>query len=172
MSTKLLRNIQPVDGLILGKVYEAYIINSDGVDYAHIHNEDGRIEVYRMSRFEEFPDFESLVRSRKKNPIDLLNEYTALKADLDHMLIGLNGEVGEIADCIKKHTKYNQPLDLENLEEEIGDTLFYLEGMCQAVGLTLKECMNSNIVKLSERYSSGSYSDRQAHERADKRGVR
>jgi len=112
--------------------------------------------------------FEHMVRALKKSPEQLVEEYTPLKADLDHMIIGIEGEVGELFDCVKRHTKYNRELDITNAIEEIGDVMFYLEGLCQALNVTIEQCKAANIDKLSVRYSSGSYSNAQAAERADK----
>ena len=38
----------------------------------------------------------------------------------------------------------------------------------QSVGLSFEEVLQHNVGKLSVRYSSGSYSNKQAQERADK----
>jgi hypothetical protein len=46
---------------------------------------------------------------------------------LRHALLGVIGEVGEIADCWKKHIIYEQPLDTVNLIEELGDLRFYIQ---------------------------------------------
>lgn len=45
---------------------------------------------------------------------------------VQHALIGLITEVGELADCIKKHAIYGKPLDKVNLMEEVGDCFWYL----------------------------------------------
>lgn len=42
-----------------------------------------------------------------------------------HMFIGLAGELGELADCIKKAVIYRKVVDLGNFIEEIGDIGFY-----------------------------------------------
>ena len=42
-----------------------------------------------------------------------------------HMFIGLAGELGELADCIKKAVIYRKTVDLGNFIEEIGDICFY-----------------------------------------------
>ena len=77
-------------------------------------------------------------------------------------------ETGELLDCIKKHTIYQKPLDVENVKEELGDLLFYMSNLMQSVGLSFEEVLQHNVDKLSVRYSSGKYSNQQAQERADK----
>jgi len=54
----------------------------------------------------------------------------------------------------------------------MGDLEFYMEGLRQGLGITREEVLAHNIAKLSKRYSSGSYSDKHAQERADKAGER
>ena len=46
---------------------------------------------------------------------------------IEHALIGLLGELGEITDTYKKHLIYEQPLDRANLLEELGDFAFYFQ---------------------------------------------
>lgn len=90
------------------------------------------------------------------------------KEDLLHAVMGIAGEAGEVLDAIKKHYFYNKPLDLENVIEELGDIEFYMQAMRMCLGLDRKDILIANMVKLSKRYGSGSYSDAQAQARADK----
>ncbi len=83
------------------------------------------------------------------------------------MATGIAGESGELLDAIKKHVIYNQPLDRDNVIEELGDLEYYAEGLRQCVGVTREETIARNIAKLTIRYGK-KYSDRAAHERADK----
>lgn len=43
-----------------------------------------------------------------------------------HCTTGFITELGELLDCFKKHFYYNQPLNVENVEEEIGDAFWYI----------------------------------------------
>lgn len=110
----------------------------------------------------------TMVAQLKKDPttIPLLNR----DKDIIHMLLGLQGEVGELVDALKKHIIYSQNLDVANVREELGDIEFYLEGLRQAIGLNRDEILEQNILKLRNRYPSGSYSDQQAKDRIDKNG--
>ena len=89
------------------------------------------------------------------------------KGRLQHALLGLTSEAGEIADTIKKYVIYSQPLDHENIQEEIGDLLWYVALLANACQLDLEVCMIENIRKLRKRYPA-SYSDQHAAERLDK----
>lgn len=98
----------------------------------------------------------------------IIESLTPNKAHALHMAVGVAGEAGELLDCVKKHVIYNKPLDRVNAVEELGDIEFYLENLRQSLGITREETIHQNRLKLGVRYSSGSYSDRQAQERADK----
>lgn len=118
-----------------------------------------------MERGMTYADF---VMSRCKYGGSIVNEMTAMDAHMLHMAVGVSGEAGELLDALKKAVIYRKPLDQENVKEEIGDCLFYLQGLCNAIGYSLDEAMQDNVEKLSKRYSSGEYSDKQAQDRADK----
>ena len=109
-----------------------------------------------------------LVKTLAKTGEAIKESITPEEAHLLHMAIGVSGEAGEILDNIKKHVIYKKPFDRTNMVEELGDIEFYLEGIRQGAGITREECITHNIAKLSTRYHKGSYSDTQAHERADK----
>lgn len=97
---------------------------------------------------------------------------TAEKLHLLHMAIGLAGEAAEMLAQACSHVFGDAELDFENVEEEGGDALFYIEGLAQGTGMTLEAMKDANKVKLlGKRYSSGVYSDAQAIARADKGGV-
>ena len=84
-----------------------------------------------------------------------------------HAAIGIAGEAGEVLDSVKKHWVYNAPLDQENLVEELGDVLFYVQAMALKLGVSLEQVVSQNMAKLMKRYPTG-YSDHAAVLRADK----
>lgn len=84
-----------------------------------------------------------------------------------HAVVGVGGESGELLDCVKKTWIYDKELDIVNLKEEVGDSMFYLQAIANECDFTLQECMDMNVVKLKSRYPNG-YTDRAALERADK----
>lgn len=114
-------------------------------------------------------EHEELVSNLKKESTEIMFELTSSGVDLIHMVMGVSGEAGELLDAIKKHTMYNKPLDLDNVIEELGDIEFYLEGIRQVLILNRDDILKANINKLSKRYSSGSFSNQQAQNRADKK---
>lgn len=105
--------------------------------------------------------------------VELKGEYPTLTFDADkahllHMAVGVVGEAGELADAIAAHAFENAELDVENVKEELGDLLFYIQGVLTGVGSSLEEVLLRNKAKLlGLRYKDG-YSDKAAQERADK----
>lgn len=69
--------------------------------------------------------------------------------------LGLAGEAGEFANMVKKMTAHGHPLDLEALQDELGDVLWYLAEAATSCGLSLGEIGQENIDKLSQRYPDG-----------------
>lgn len=84
-----------------------------------------------------------------------------------HMAVGISGEAGELLDAIKKVWIYQKRIDLDNVEEELGDLLFYIQGMANILELDIHNLIESNMLKLTKRYPTG-YTDVDAIARADK----
>jgi len=113
-------------------------------------------------------EFTKMTLALAKDGSQIKQELTPEQTNLIHMVIGISGEAGELLDAVKKHTIYQKPLDVVNVKEEIGDIFFYLFNLIDSLGLTFEEIIQGNMDKLSVRYSSVSYSNQQAQERADK----
>lgn len=106
----------------------------------------------------EYPEF---VDSRTK-------ELDSTTQNMLHMAVGISGEAGELLDAIKKIWVYNKEPDWQNIAEELGDLLFYIQGMANILGYDFATLMEQNMEKLKKRYPTG-YSDAAAQARADKK---
>lgn len=71
---------------------------------------------------------------------------------LMHASLGLITETGEFTDTLKKHLFYGKDLDRVNLEEELGDILWYVAEACNAMHISMESVMTKNIEKLQARY--------------------
>ena len=90
--------------------------------------------------------------------------YNTLRAvRLNHAVIGLAGEIGELASLVEKHLHYGQPLDEISLKDELGDCLWYISLACNALGINLADVMTANIAKLTVRYPDKYSDDCAAH---------
>lgn len=74
------------------------------------------------------------------------------KEDITHMLFGIITETGELTDIFKKGLAYGKEIDWVNVEEELGDIMFYIASFCRINGLNLEEIINTNVLKLESRY--------------------
>lgn len=87
-----------------------------------------------------------------------------------HGALGVSGEAGELADAIKKELIYGKPIDRANIVEELGDLRWYMTLLQVLYGISDQEVLQTNADKLAKRYVGLKYSDKQAIERADKKG--
>jgi hypothetical protein len=90
------------------------------------------------------------------------------QADLLHMAVGVAGEAGELLHAVMSHILNAEPIDHENMVEELGDLEFFLEGVRLNQQITRDETISHNMNKLGVRYQEGTYSDSAAQLRADK----
>lgn len=72
--------------------------------------------------------------------------------------IGAAGEMGEVLEPIKKHLYRDKPININDLELEVGDVLFYLQALLIHVGsgATLGDIVAKNINKLEARHGKRS----------------
>ena len=77
--------------------------------------------------------------------------------NLMHMAAGISGEAGEVLDIIKKNFAYGKPLDTAHLVEELGDTLFYINGLLWMLDVSWDEVLTANIKKLEARYPDAKF---------------
>ena len=80
---------------------------------------------------------------------------TEQEKKLDNGILGLCGEVGEIADQIKKYRHQGHELDKAHMIEELGDVLWYCAELAAGLGVGLAEVAERNIDKLRKRYPDG-----------------
>jgi NTP pyrophosphatase (non-canonical NTP hydrolase) len=71
---------------------------------------------------------------------------------INHAIVGLAGEVGELAQLLERWVYYGQSLSVPDVEEEVGDCLWYIALLCNAVGIPMERAMERNIAKLKARF--------------------
>ena len=87
-----------------------------------------------------------------------------------HILAGLAGEFGELADAIKQAKVYGAQYDMTNIAEELGDLLWFTAYAANEFGMSLETIGRLNIDKLRVRYPD-CYTDELAKARLDKIGA-
>lgn len=89
-----------------------------------------------------------------------------------HAVMGLETEVGELMDALKKHIFYGKPLDVVNVVEECGDLTWYLALLLDELGYSYETVWERNIAKLKARYGEKFSKEGALHRNLEKeRGV-
>lgn len=99
---------------------------------------------------------------------NLMADKGSFEANTVHAALGIAGEAGEVVDIIKKHFAYGKEVDMKKLTEEIGDLMFYIQALCNFIGVPPEVIVKQNMAKLSARYHTGTFTAEQAIARADK----
>lgn len=98
-----------------------------------------------------FDEYQKLA-SQTASPKDKKDEFY-------HLVLGLVGEAGEIAEKVKKlirdHDGDLSKLDKEDLKKELGDVLWYTSSTADFFDLSLDEIAHKNIDKLASRQARG-----------------
>lgn len=85
----------------------------------------------------------------------LEHEYANIDPKLANIILGVASEGGEVADVLKTATQYNEPVNLDKLQRELGDTLFYIRAICLYFGWSEDELRQMNMKKLIKRCPNG-----------------
>lgn len=115
----------------------------------------------------EGPDaFESYQRSRRVTA----SYVTPSNAEefilmLSEGAMGLSGECGEVTDAVKKHIYQGHDLDHEAIVSELGDVLWYLGFLADAMGVDLAYVAERNIKKCKLRYGDGFSAEKSVNRR-------
>ena len=79
--------------------------------------------------------------------------------EIFHLVLGLVGETGEIAEKFKKLVRDKESdlakLDKNDIAKELGDVLWYLAILSDFLGVSLDKVASNNIEKLADRQSRG-----------------
>jgi len=82
-------------------------------------------------------------------------ENPNLKNPLVYGTIKLAEEAGEACGIIAKHIGQGHDLDIDDLEEELGDALYFLVYTALKAGSSLKDVIRVNMAKRWKRYPDG-----------------
>lgn len=87
-----------------------------------------------------------------------LASKTAIYPDthkVTYPLLGLIGEVGEFANKYKKVIRDGRVFTKEDMNDELGDILWYIAAICNDAEINMGACMEDNIRKLEDRQERG-----------------
>ena len=69
--------------------------------------------------------------------------------------LGIAGEAGDVASCIKKTFAHKNDVGIEGIKENIGDTLWYAAMICNFFKWDMQDILEANVNKLKARYPQG-----------------
>lgn len=68
--------------------------------------------------------------------------------------LGVTGEAGDIASCIKKIFAHNKDVK-EGIKENLGDMMWYSAMICNYFGWSFQDILAQNVEKLKQRFPNG-----------------
>ncbi len=83
---------------------------------------------------------------------DLLPEIKPERIDLLHGILGVISEAGELAEEFVKAHLENREINLVNVQEELGDLLWYIALMLRNINSDFETVAAKNIAKLKKRF--------------------
>lgn len=90
--------------------------------------------------------------SSQFNNLTDIDNNTYKQSRLIHAQMGMQTEVAEFTDALKKSLFYGKPLDIINLKEELGDLMWYMAIAMDELGTDFTTEGNRVISKLKARY--------------------
>ena len=97
-----------------------------------------------------FKDYQDKIKVTAKYPNTLRVLYPTL---------GLAGETGEVCEKIKKVYRDSNGIftqdKIEEITKELGDVLWYIQALCNDLGINMQEVADKNVSKLLSRLDRG-----------------
>lgn len=98
----------------------------------------------------DFKEYQDKIKITAKYPANVRVLYPAL---------GLAGETGEVCEKIKKVYRDNNGVftndKVEEIKKEMGDVLWYLQALCNDLGINFQDVAEKNVEKLLSRLDRG-----------------
>lgn len=124
------------------------------------------------------PELSETIRSESLVLIHTLNAYQVLAMRtrgefgdesrlINFSALEIASEAGELANLVYKNQYQGHPLNEEAMIEELGDVLWGIASMADALGVTLRDVAVRNLTKLAKRYSSGRFNTADSIARVD-----
>ena len=76
-------------------------------------------------------------------------------ANPEYARLGLAGETGELLGYLAKSIRDGFEVDVDHIEKELGDILWFIAAIADDHGLTLESCAAVNLAKLTSRKERG-----------------
>lgn len=151
--------------MAVGIAGEAGELLSAIVDNAHFGT-----ELDRTNMIEELGDVEfyaeGLIQATGVTPAIFKAPVRLTRREVHGAILSVIA--ADLLDLVKKHVIYDKPLDKAAVCAKLVGLVHEMTCLRTTISVTREEVIAANKEKLGKRYSSGSYTDKQAQERADK----
>jgi len=99
-------------------------------------------------------EYQEQAERTEAHPLPAFKRQGLKNCRIDHGIVGLISEVGELATLYKKLIFYGKgEVSLkEDMADELGDCLWYIALIANALNLDLDQVMKANIAKLKVRF--------------------
>lgn len=91
----------------------------------------------------------------QKSVMRTMNTKEEWRDEVTEYALGIVGEAAEVSEHIKKFRYQGHTIEVDEVAEELGDTLWYLTALAKRLGFELKDIMELNKAKLNKRYPDG-----------------
>ena len=89
-----------------------------------------------------------MLETYQKDTYVAIQSHENNKEEVMHWAIGLGEEAGEVLSVIK-HKYYGGDYNVEDLVNELGDTLWHIAALCTACGIDLVDVAAYNVAKIT-----------------------
>jgi len=79
------------------------------------------------------------------------------ESELSSWGLGISGEAGDVASCIKKVLFHKNESVKDGIKENLGDMMWYAAMICNVYGWDFQKVLEENIEKLKARYPQGKF---------------
>lgn len=83
-----------------------------------------------------------------------VKEFPSKNEEIMTWGLGIAGEAGDVAGCIKKTVAHHND-QKEGIKENLGDTLWYIAMICNFYDWKLEDIFKENVEKLQKRFPEG-----------------
>jgi len=97
---------------------------------------------------------DSKLKEYQKFCLTTANKFEDKEKELLNWGLGIAGEAGDVAGCIKKTIGHKND-QREGIKENLGDTMWYIAMICNHYDWDLEDVLEENISKLKKRYPNG-----------------
>lgn len=88
-------------------------------------------------------------------------DYKRKEDEIVNWGLGVSGEAGDLAGCIKKSI-FHKNDQSKGVRENVGDTMWYLAMICNYYNWDIGQVLAENIEKLQKRYKGGKFTEKKA----------